>query len=341
VQGGDLLGCIFIATRKPSNLGNKRILEVFVHQVSMAMHRKKAEEELARAQASLQHLVATSPAVIYRAEVSPSQGILYTYVSGNVSQLTGYEPADMLFDAGFWSTNVFPEDRDQTLQDEIPAALQKGTATLEYRFRNRAGSFIWIRDEMKVSEDEITGRNVAIGYLIDITERRHIEEALLLKHSALASSLEPLFITDNELSIVYVNDACLRLWKYALPEEVLGKSARTFLLAKNQMNAVIKTLVDEGSWEGEVVGTKKDKSHFDAWMAISRVKNDSGISCYIGSLRDISEWKKAEKEAKDYQEQLQRMLAKRSSELAEVQRRLQQELQKRKNLEIVNGRMAG
>ena len=340
-QGQDLMGFVLIATKKPTNLGNKRILELFVRQASQAMHRKRTEEDLVRAQANLQQLVVTSPAVIYRAEIFPQKGIRFTYMSENVVRLTGYEPAEILFDTTFWSANVFPEDRDQTLQCDIPAGMQKGTATLEYRFKNKEGSFIWLRDEMKLTEEEKTQRIVAHGYWIDITERRHFEEALLLKHSALASSLDPLFITDSELAIVYLNDACLNLWGYSAPEEVLGKSAKTMLHAKNRMNVLIKTLATDGSWEGEVIGTKKDRSPFDAWMTISRVKNESGISCYIGSLRDISEAKKAEKEAKEYQVYLEKLLARRSSELAEAQKRLQEEQEKHRNAEKVGGRLTG
>ncbi|MDD1674586.1 MAG: PAS domain S-box protein [Methanomicrobiales archaeon] len=340
-QGQDLLGFVFIATKKPTNLGNKRILELFVRQASQVMHRKRTEEDLARAQASLHQLVVTSPAVIYRAEILPMHGIRFTYMSENVARLTGYEPAEILFDNAFWSANVFPEDRDQTLQCDIPAGLQKGTATLEYRFKNKEGSFIWLRDEMKLSEDEHTKRIVAHGYWIDITERRHFEEALLLKHSALASSMDPLFITDSELAIVYLNDACLHLWGYSSPDDVLGKSAKTLVHAKSRINVLIKTLVTDGSWEGEVIGTKKDKSSFDAWMTISRVKNESGISCYIGSVRDISAAKKAEKEAKEYQAYLEKLLARRSSELAELQKKLQAEQQNHRNLECANERLTG
>jgi PAS domain S-box-containing protein len=338
-QGTDLLGFVLIAVKKASSLGNRRILELFMRQASQAMHRKKAEEDLARAQANLHQLVVTSPAVIYRAEIAPQKGIRFTYISENVARLTGYEPTEILYDSDFWTTNVFPEDRDRSLQVDIPDGVQKGSATLEYRFKNKEGSFIWIRDEMKLSENEKSRKIVAHGYWIDITERRHFEEALLLKHSALASSLDPLFITDSDLAIVYLNDASLRLWGYASPEELLGKSVKNMLQAKTRMNALIKTLTTEGCWEGEVTGTRKDRSPFEAWMTISRVHNESGISCYIGSLWDISESKKAEKEAREYLVHLEKMLARRSSELAEVQKRLQEVQDKQKEEDVVGTRV--
>ena len=52
------------------------------------------------------------------------------------------------------------------------------TATVEYRFRHRAGHFIWIQDTFTVTHDEDGKPKELIGSWADISDRKSAEAEL-------------------------------------------------------------------------------------------------------------------------------------------------------------------
>ena len=137
--------------------------------------RKRAEEELRATKERLQYLVSSSPAVIYTSKPSGDYGA--TFIGENVISQMGYEPQEFIEDPGFWADHVHPEDAPRIF-DGLPRLFEHGHHTHEYRFLLKDGTYRWMRDEMKLGRDADGNPVEIIGYWIDITERKRLEDEL-------------------------------------------------------------------------------------------------------------------------------------------------------------------
>jgi PAS domain S-box-containing protein len=149
--------------------------------------RRRTEEEITQAGLRLEHLLKSSPVVIYTAAGTADSGA--TFVSGNVLALVGFEPSDFLNDPGFWRNHVHPEDRDRVMA-ELPQMFRQPSFAHEYRFRNKIGDYIWVHDEVKVLRDARGEPVEVIGSWSDVTERRRAEEALRTSEAQLSNAME-------------------------------------------------------------------------------------------------------------------------------------------------------
>jgi PAS domain S-box-containing protein len=144
--------------------------------------RKQAEVALRESEARLDHLLTSSPAVIYSARVDGDYGA--TFVSDNVTAQTGYLPRMFTANPGFWLEHIHPEDRTRVMQ-ELPQIFASGVYKHEYRFLHRDGTYRWMSDEVRLHRDAHGNPVELIGSWDDITQRKLAEErsARLLKEN--------------------------------------------------------------------------------------------------------------------------------------------------------------
>lgn len=126
-------------------------------------------------EAVLQYLLTTSPAVIYSAKPDGDYGA--TYISENVSKVLGYAAREFLEDSGFWINLIHPEDIDRILTG-LPQLFEQEVYAHEYRCLHADGTYRWLREEMKVIKDKSGKPTEIVGYLIDISDRLGVEQAL-------------------------------------------------------------------------------------------------------------------------------------------------------------------
>ncbi len=137
--------------------------------------RKKAELDLQLLQARLHHLLFSSPGVIYTQKTSEDFGA--TFISYNVRAMLGYDGREFTQDAGFWFNHVHPEDREYIVA-EREEIYKKGQNNVEYRFLHQDGSYRWVYDQVKLVRDDFGNPLEVVGYWVDITERKQLEEEL-------------------------------------------------------------------------------------------------------------------------------------------------------------------
>jgi PAS domain S-box-containing protein len=99
----------------------------------------------------------------------------YSYVSPQAEQIVGY-PASDLIRPGFWLSRVHPADRIRFEHLQKTADSKTPGRTFEYRFLNTAGDFVWLRDQMKVTDRE--AGSFMYGLVINISARKRIESAI-------------------------------------------------------------------------------------------------------------------------------------------------------------------
>jgi two-component system, NtrC family, sensor kinase len=133
--------------------------------------------ELASARLRLEHLLRSSPAVIYSMRVTNPPS--FTFVSDNFSTLFGCKPAEMLDDPNFWVRHLHAEDAAQLAANRA-RRLQEGRLGVDFRFRHKDGSYRWVHDDARVIRDSRGIPSEIIGSFSDITERKEADKELLL-----------------------------------------------------------------------------------------------------------------------------------------------------------------
>ncbi|MDP4025292.1 response regulator [Methylobacterium sp. NEAU 140] len=187
---------------------------------------KRTEQEMRAAEGRLSYLLTASPSMICSFEVGGDHAP--TFISDNVRDLLGYEPADYLSGPDFWLDRVHPDDRDGVFA-EFPRLLETGRNVIEYRFRHADGSYRWVRDEQRLICDAQGQPVEVVEAWSDITARKESDFALH-EQTAFVALLQVAATAANEAaSVEEAVRVCLRCvsehtgWPlghaYALAEE--------------------------------------------------------------------------------------------------------------------------
>lgn len=132
----------------------------------------------------------------------------------------------------------------------------------------------------------------------DITERKRSQEQLQLTAQVFDQSSEAIVIADASHTIVRINRAFTRITGYS-ESEAVGQSVRLLTSAQSAQDfnadAVYARLTQEGHWEGEAWGRRKDGSTYPQWLSVSGVRDGNGCTTHsITLFRDITVQREAQ-----------------------------------------------
>ncbi len=146
-----------------------------------ARQRHALSSELRSAEARLRQLLASSPAVIYSSSLSGDGST--TFMSDNARAILGHDASVFRERPGFWVSCLHQDDRERFLRDARDMVASHG-GTSEYRFHHGDGSWIWIRDDMKVVRDQSGTAIDLVGCMVDITANKRLEQELRMAMEA-------------------------------------------------------------------------------------------------------------------------------------------------------------
>jgi PAS domain S-box-containing protein len=173
----------------------------------------------------LQDILFSTSVAIYTSKTSGDYGA--TFISDNVTRIVGYEAREFVEVSDFWIARIHPEDKERIL-GELPRLFERGTYLYEYRFLHKNGTYVWVRDEMKLVRDA-AGRPVEIiGCWIDITERKRAEEELARERNLLRTLIDnipdEIYVKDAESRFILYNRAVAEHRVATGAEELIGKT---------------------------------------------------------------------------------------------------------------------
>jgi adenylate cyclase len=148
--------------------------------------RKQAEEAAAAAHIRVEHLLASSPAVIYAFKASGDYGP--TFVSQNIKELLGYEREEYLASPDFWRSRVHPGDLAR-IEKGYERLFEEGHLSNEYRFRKKDGNYSWISDDLQLIRNAAGEPVEIVGAWNDITARKQLSEVLVAAQDRLVRLL--------------------------------------------------------------------------------------------------------------------------------------------------------
>jgi signal transduction histidine kinase/CheY-like chemotaxis protein len=141
------------------------------------VHKEKLEAELAlrRSEERQQAILKSLPIVFHSRSLEPPYRPLF--LSGNVEALTGFPAEAFLEQADFGSSRIHPDDLDLVVR-EIAGAKERGHYSCEFRWLCADGEYRRLLDQGVLAPPELGGPGEIIGAMIDVTERRSLEEQL-------------------------------------------------------------------------------------------------------------------------------------------------------------------
>lgn len=198
---------------------------------------------------------------------------------------------------------VHPDDREY-----VDARWQSALHGEAYDIQHRiivGGEVKWIREKAELEFDKQGVLKGGFGTSQDITERKLIEQELLLKDYAIASAVSGIGLADLEGKFNYVNPSLLKMGGYEEESEVLGKEVSRFAVDEDRARDAFRKTLEKGSWIGELKARKKDGSLFDVHVATSLVKNMQGTPTHVmASFLDITKLKRVEDSIREERDRL-------------------------------------
>lgn len=143
------------------------------------------------------------------------------------------------------------------------------------------------------------GKKYKVTTINDITEFKETHNKLNLVAYALSSANDGIiFTTANPSEILYINEAMVKITGFTLEE--LEKQPGGFLKSgpeDHSFYADMWTKIgEEGFWQGEIRGRKKNKEEYVAELNLNRITDSDGETTnYVAILNEITEKKKVEK----------------------------------------------
>lgn len=156
----------------------------------------------------------------------------------------------------------------------------------------------FVGEELRLLEEVVASLAFALEVQALEEERKRAEDQMRLSAKAF-DTLEAMVITDENANIVLVNQAFTDITGYT-SEEALGQNPRVLKSGRHNekfYRQMWETLLNDGSWEGEIWNRHKDGTIFPEWISIAAVKDLQGMTCnYVGHFMDLSKMKAAEAE---------------------------------------------
>jgi PAS domain S-box-containing protein len=180
-----------VAELKKTNtelIKSEQELKMMGHTVASSLSdRKEADKQILMANERLKYLLSTTSVVIYTAKASGDYGA--TFISENITQLTGFKARSFIQNPSFWLDHIHPDDVQHVLEG-VANVFNKDIYKDEYRFRKKDGSYIWVSDEQRLVRDK-KGRPVEIvGFWLDITKNKEAEEELQRAYELMEQRVE-------------------------------------------------------------------------------------------------------------------------------------------------------
>ena len=190
---------------------------------------------------------------------------------------------------------------DGALASIATRALEEGSipVDLEFRIRNRAGDWVWLRKRAERVEDAVTGAFRLVGIAVDITDKKHEDERSATADQRLREAIEAIseafVLWDSSNRLVLCNSKYQRL--HNLPSDSIRSGAPYSELAALGVAPLVdrETMVD--SLESAPGATSKTyEAHLadGRWLQVNERRTRDGGYVSVGT--DITALKEHEQQ---------------------------------------------
>lgn len=217
----------------------------------------------------------------------------------HLRELFGIEPEqvrEMLRDL---TPRLHPDDRPALRRALVEH--MKGRSEdyhVEYRVRHADGHWVWIEDRGRAVERDTSGRVLRmLGTRRNVSARRQQEEQQRLAAMVFEAASEGICILDPDYRLLAVNRAFSAVTGYGR-DEVLGRRVTSLIGSREmrlQYQSIRQELDSTGSWQGELIETRKSGELYPQWLQLNQVRDAAGRPSHIvGFFADLTARREAE-----------------------------------------------
>jgi PAS domain S-box-containing protein len=138
-------------------------------------------ERLAEAEARYRALVERIPAIVYVDVIdpnAPNEHYRPIYLSPQVEEVSGYPTDAFMGDESLWDELVHPDDTAEVARHFDRHGRLGEPLRVTYRITHRDGRIVWVEEHASVIGTSPEGHRLSQGVIVDITERRALEDQL-------------------------------------------------------------------------------------------------------------------------------------------------------------------
>lgn len=139
--------------------------------------RLRIEKELRLAQQRQQAIIESLPIILYLEPLEVTKRVPQ-FVSGDLEAVTGFTFDHVKENPSVWEERLHEEDRDRVLQ-ALAARQDNGSFSVEYRWKCASGTYKHFLDQAVLLKDAQGNSVEFAGTLMDVTDRKLLENQLL------------------------------------------------------------------------------------------------------------------------------------------------------------------
>ncbi len=246
-------------------------------------------------------ILRTAPVGVYRNTLDPSGSFIMA--NPEMAHIFGYDSDDEFLKVKVKDLYVNPEERKVFIEEMLKKGYVKG---IELNLKKKDGTPIVCHIFSTLHRDNNGKPLYADGFVVDVTERKRIEEEIKIKDIAISSSINGVAIGDLDGNITYINNAFLEMWGGQDASEIIGKPAIMFAASPDVANAIMQEVLVKGSWIGDLKAKTKNGSIRTVHLLTTLIKDSNGKPmALMCSFVDVTEAKMIEEEKRVMEEQLQ------------------------------------
>ncbi|MBN2645038.1 MAG: PAS domain S-box protein [Desulfuromonadaceae bacterium] len=272
--------------------------------------RKRAQKTLAESELHFRRLIENISDII---TIIDEQGVV-TYVSPSVTNIIGIHPAQLI--GHNVRELVHPDDLKHI---DIPTLYEhhNDKKTFEYRARDKSGAYHDLESIIQKFQQDDT----SVSYILssrDVTKRKLAEEETRNLRLIVEQLPSNIVMTDTTGAIEYVNPAFEQVTGYSFAE-VIGQNPRILQSGKTppqRFEQLWKTISAGKIWRGEFINRKKNDELYTENVLVIPIKNTAGENRhYVAVKENITELRRAQREAEQANRAKSRFLSRMSHEL--------------------------
>ncbi|MES9832163.1 MAG: EAL domain-containing protein [Candidatus Thiodiazotropha sp. DIVDIV] len=257
--------------------------------------RKKFEQRLADNEQRLTLALSAANQGLYDLNVQTGEAI----VNQEYATMLGYDSSTFKETNASWLERMHPDDHEavaKTYSDYIGG--RKDEYRVEFRLRTASGKWVWILSIGRLVEWDSDGKPLRmLGTHTDITALKQAQERVRQAAQVFSSTIEGVTITDLNGTILDVNKAFSDITGYSR-EEAIGHNPSILKSGRHDANFYVsmwKSLLEDGSWRGEIWNRNKQGVVYPEILTISQVfDDDQNPTGYVAVFSDITTSKQTE-----------------------------------------------
>lgn len=274
--------------------------------------RKRIESALRESEELFKSLVSDIPGVFFRCKFDPRWTMLY--VSPEIKTFSGYEPEDFIDNRRHaFESIIHRQDSANVFQVVRDAIAENRPWAVDYRIIHRDGSVRWVHE---------TGRAVVFaqgssrymyldGFILDVTERRRMQEEISRNRAFLETLVDslpiPVYCVDDRERYILTNRAFEDFFG-SHKEELAGKTAFDCYLwneaqLHHQKDVELFASKSRQTFESQLTDARGG-THDVVFHKAAILASDGSPSGIVGAIQDFTERRRMEAERVELQSRL-------------------------------------